>query len=58
MTVISNESDHDNVIPAKCIIAEISAYQSIPLQEHSVAKQPESLQVTRDSTIPKVQCKL
>lgn len=41
--VISNESDHDIVIPAKCAIAEISAYQSILLQEHSVVKQSEPL---------------
>lgn len=41
--VISNESDNDIVIPAKCAIAEISAYQSILLQEHSVVKQSEPL---------------
>lgn len=37
--VISNESDHDIVIPAKCTLAEISAYQSVLLKEHSVVKQ-------------------
>ena len=42
--VISNESDHDIVIPAKCTIAEVSAYQTIILKEHSIAKQSESLQ--------------
>lgn len=42
--VISNESDHDIIILAKCTIAEISAYQTILLKEHSIAKQSESLQ--------------
>lgn len=42
--VLSNESDHDIVIPAKCTIAEVSAYQTILLKEHSIAKQSEPLQ--------------
>lgn len=42
--VISNESDHDIVIPAKCTIAEISAYQTILLNEHSIVHQKELLQ--------------
>lgn len=42
--VISNESDHDIVIPAKCTIAEISAFQTILLKEHSIVNQTELLQ--------------
>ncbi|KAL0186035.1 hypothetical protein M9458_017705, partial [Cirrhinus mrigala] len=42
--VISNESDHDIVIPAKRIIAEICAHQTILLKEHSVADQSQNSQ--------------
>ncbi|RXN19590.1 Retrovirus-related Pol polyprotein from transposon 412 [Labeo rohita] len=42
--VISNESDHDIVIPAKRIIAEICAHQTILLKEHSVTDQSQNSQ--------------
>ena len=47
--VISNESDHDIVIPPKCTIAEVSAYQTILLKEHSIAKQSEPLQKSAET---------
>ncbi|XP_077385347.1 uncharacterized protein LOC144023586 [Festucalex cinctus] len=42
--VISNESDHDVVLPTRCTIAEISSYQSILLKEHSTSKRSQTLQ--------------
>lgn len=42
--VISNESDHDIVIPAKRIIAEICAHQTILLKKHSVTDQSQNSQ--------------
>lgn len=47
--VISNESDHDIVIPAKCAIAEISACQTISLKEHSIVNQTEPLQKSNET---------
>ena len=47
--IISNESDHDIVIPPKCTIAEVSAYQTILLKEHSIAKQSEPLQKSAET---------
>ncbi|XP_076745452.1 retrovirus-related Pol polyprotein from transposon opus [Maylandia zebra] len=47
--VISNESDHDIVIPAKCTIAEVSAYQTILLKEHNKTKQSELSQRTPET---------
>ncbi|CAI5672770.1 unnamed protein product [Oreochromis niloticus] len=47
--VISNESDHDIVIPAKCTIAEVSAYQTILLKEHNKTKQSEPSQRTPET---------
>ncbi|CAI5671482.1 unnamed protein product [Oreochromis niloticus] len=47
--VISNESDHDVVIPAKCTIAEVSAYQTILLKEHNKTKQSEPPQRTPET---------
>lgn len=55
--VISNESDHDIFIPAKCTIAEVSAYQTILLKERSIAKQseppqrPSETQLSQEPTI-------
>lgn len=50
--VISNESDHDIVIPAKCTIAEMSAYQIILLKEHSIANQSEAPQESPGTQSP------
>ncbi|KAL4008013.1 hypothetical protein ACER0C_001865 [Sarotherodon galilaeus] len=47
--VISNESDHDVVLPAKCTIAEVSAYQTILLKEHNKTKQSEPPQRTPET---------
>ena len=42
--VMISESDHVIIIPAKCTIAEVIAYQTILLKEHSISKQSEPLQ--------------
>lgn len=47
--VISNESDHDVVIPAKCTIAKVSAYQTILSKEYGRAKPSEPLQKTPET---------
>ncbi|KAL6459833.1 hypothetical protein MHYP_G00315920 [Metynnis hypsauchen] len=49
--IISNESDHDVVIPAKCTIAEVSAYQTILSKEQCMTKQSELSQRPPETTL-------
>ena len=43
--VLTNESDHDVIVPQRCIIGEISVFQKVLSQEHSVlTSKSDSLQ--------------